>query len=184
MYHPNNELTRALQIVSSIAGASFSPEKPSPANGRGVAIIRQKGGMMSWERAATSSPPAPLGPSFEDDFGDTTMTLPLDEDDEPEVQVGQMHTQNPNFFAIPGQLPVVSATPTEELIAGGDYNSVFKSRPKIALSPTLSPSPPRDGAPVKGLNISLAGEGDGNEDDEDDEMMEYISSPMLAKARR
>lgn len=152
--------------------------------GRGVAITRQKGGMMPWERAATSSPPAPLGPNFEDDFGDdTTMTLPPDED-EPEVQESPTRTRNNNLIAAPGQPPVVSATPTEDLIAGGDYNSVFKSRPKIALSPTFTPSPPRNGGPVKGLNISMTGGDDDSDDEDEDEVMEYISSPLTSKIRR
>lgn len=32
-------------------------------------------------------------------------------------------------------------TPKEELFVSEDYNSVFKSRPKVALSPSFSPIP-------------------------------------------
>ena len=39
-----------------------------------------------------------------------------------------------------GSIPA-DTTPKEELFASEDYNSVFKSRPKVALSPSFSPIP-------------------------------------------
>jgi hypothetical protein len=107
------------------------------------------------------------------DFGgDNTMSLP-----------------NPSFrvddsLVTPAKAGLVSTTPTEDLLKSGDYNSVFKSRPKIALSPTFSPSPDRD-VPIKGLNININGDNFADSDNgSNDEEMEYISSPLASKVKR
>jgi len=48
-----------------------------------------------------------------------------------------------NQFETPGEpqaVPVRNSTPTEKLFSpDADYSSVFKSRPKVALSPVISP---------------------------------------------
>ncbi|KZF25461.1 hypothetical protein L228DRAFT_258882 [Xylona heveae TC161] len=69
-----------------------------------------------------------------------------------------------------------ASTPREELFsAEAEYASVFKSRPKIAVSPTISPI--RDGF-LPGLEVEA-------ESDENDELEEaWGSSPLVRTARR
>ena len=64
--------------------------------------------------------------------------------------------------------PAAAAPTAEELLAsGGDYNSVFKSRPRVALSPTFG-----------------SGDADGDEEMVDEnEVMEFIRSPLRGKRR-
>ncbi|KAF8253134.1 hypothetical protein K440DRAFT_627349 [Wilcoxina mikolae CBS 423.85] len=153
----------AEQIVSTIAGAPFSPDRPSPPKPKSKRAFQQM--------SPIDSPLAPYESSM--DFGgDSTMSLP-----------------NPSFRVDDSLVTLakagpVSTTPTEDLLRSGDYNSVFKSRPKIALSPTFSPSPDRD-VPVKGLNINITGDNFGDSDgDDEDEAMEYIASPLASKVKR
>ena len=53
-------------------------------------------------------------------------------------------------------LPIIPAntgtTPKEELLESEDYNSVFKSRPKIALSPPFTPQPATGIRPTSGVS--------------------------------
>lgn len=117
-------------------------------------------------------------------MGDSTtvaMAMPLVS---PPLRVDEA----PGRLAAPArteQPAAASTTPTEDLLRSGDYNSVFKSRPKIALSPAFSPSPAWDvPAAAVGLNISLAEDAATNDvDDDGDEVMEYISSPLTNKGR-
>lgn len=89
----------------------------------------------------------------------------------------------PRRLAAPARTeqPAAASTPTEDLLRSGDYNSVFKSRPKIALSPAFSPSPAWDVPAALGLNISLAEDAATNDvDDDGDEVMEYIPSRLTS----
>lgn len=69
----------------------------------------------------------------------------------------------------------VSTTPKEDLLVSEDYSSVFKSRPKVALSPPFSPTTPRGVARVPDYSYV--------DDDEDDEDMGMIQSPLMRKTR-
>ena len=72
-----------------------------------------------------------------------------------------------------------TTTPKEEILVSEDYSSVFKSRPKIAMSPTFSPNP--SGMAFGRLDTNMA---KGDYSDDTDEAMEYISSPLAHKNRR
>jgi hypothetical protein len=72
-----------------------------------------------------------------------------------------------------------TTTPKEEILVSEDYNSVFKSRPKIAMSPTFSPSP--SGMAFGRLDMSMT---EDDYSDDTDEAMGYISSPLAHKGRR
>jgi HAUS augmin-like complex subunit 6 N-terminus len=84
-------------------------------------------------------------------------------------------------------------TPREDLFTTSDYASVFKSRPKIALSPTFSPSETgtvgRARDDVEGDNslAGMMGELEGDEEDEEDDVGTWraeSSSPLVrAKGR-
>jgi hypothetical protein len=191
------------QLVSNIAAASFSP---SPMK----APVSRVNGIMPWNQPVEpSSPPGPVG-GF-DDFEDSTMSLPhedsntsmrlphedstmsspqssphLDHDHDDRtmqspIPDGRASQQS---LAPPDRILPTASTPTEELLASGDYNSVFKSRPRIALSPTFSPSPHKGS--VGGLNLSMSEEeirNAGDDNDDDDERMEYMT-PLVSKFRR
>lgn len=59
-----------------------------------------------------------------------------------------------------------------------DYTSVFKSRPKIALSPTFTPVDGSATRAIAGVDLS-----DSDDAMDEDEEMEYISSPTARKTR-
>jgi len=77
-----------------------------------------------------------------------------------------------------------ATTPKEDLLMSEDYNSVFKSRPKIALSPKFTPSA---GTPeqLPGLSLMSGVEGtplagySGDESDDNDNV-----SPLKLKSER
>ncbi|KAA8893814.1 HAUS augmin-like complex subunit 6 N-terminus-domain-containing protein [Sphaerosporella brunnea] len=199
----------AEQLVSTIAGASFSP---SPVKARGAAVSHTKG-LMPWDQPVEPSSLAGPNGEYEDDLEDSTMDLPH-EDSTMELphedstmslpQDSSFHHGNNSTVLLPPPSPQsdgresrqslappcerilpTSSTPTEELLASGDYNSVFKSRPKIALSPQFSPAP-SFGGPVRGLNINMTEQeirdADNQSDDDEDEVMEYMS-PLKTKIR-
>lgn len=181
----------AEQIVSSIAGAQASPEKPSPIKKRGRASTDHRLNRHS----VFDYSPEPLG-----DAG--TMLPPPPSQQQSTKSMFQQkdhtaHSQSSNDASngkraynrtsvlanpIRTEPQLAATTPKEELLASADYNSVFKSRPKIAMSPTMTPSK----SPPRGLNISMIGDGDrfDDYDNDDDEVMEYISSPLADKIRR
>jgi hypothetical protein len=79
-----------------------------------------------------------------------------------------------------------ATTPKEDLLMLEDYNSVFKSRPKVALSPTFTPSA---GTPERppGLSLMSGVEGTpsaGYSEDESEDGNDYISSPLNLKSER
>lgn len=54
---------------------------------------------------------------------------------------GQLHLSLDSVTNFPMGPISTDTTPKEELFVSEDYNSVFKSRPKVALSPLFSPIP-------------------------------------------
>lgn len=79
-----------------------------------------------------------------------------------------------------------ATTPKEDLLMSEDYNSVFKSRPKIALSPKFTPS---TGTPeqLPGLSLMSGVEGTpsaGYSEDESENDNDHISSPLKLKSER
>ena len=155
--------------------------------------------MSSWaapDAALPSPPPPPSPPHYDSSYTDLPQPSEYTDDesaigeeydsqavydDDDEEEEDEYDDEAEETLLIQGHWelnrprppPPVSNTPTEELLASGDYNSVFKSRPKIPLSP---PTSSMQGGPVRGLNILL----DGEDEDEvmEDEDMEYIPSPL------
>jgi hypothetical protein len=177
-------------------------------------VSRANGMMPWNQPVEPSSPPGPVGGfegDFEDstmslphEDGNTSMHLPHEDstmssphssphhDHDYDESTMQLTHSSPNpdgrasrqSLAPPDKILPTASTPTEELLASGDYNSVFKSRPRIALSPTFSPSPHKGS--VRGLNIDMSEEeirNAGGDDDDDNEMMEY-TTPLASKFRR
>jgi hypothetical protein len=89
-----------------------------------------------------------------------------------------------NQFETPGKQRLApedmrrDATPTEKLFSeDAEYSSVFKSRPKIALSPVWSPDSPSHGMGMARLDEGIESDGDdgGGEG--------YLGSSPLANRR-
>lgn len=103
--------------MSTIAATSFSPEKPSPA-----------------KRVQHQQYKEPLDFTF--DIDESKLRL----------SIYQQYSQNESSSFFPGQdlstalkRPSPDRTRKEDLLVSSDYDSVFKSRPKIAVSPPLTP---------------------------------------------
>lgn len=107
-----------------MVATDFSPEKPSPA------------------KRTQPSPPY-KSPSLDDIFNMDESSLGLSI----YQSRGTRHQNEQPSFSYPREIlftptrdPTTSPTRKEDLLLSSDYNSVFKSRPKIAVSPTLTPA--------------------------------------------
>lgn len=115
-----------------MTATTFSPEKPSPA-----------------KRMQHRHYQEPLDATF--DMDESTLRLSI-------YQQSTQYSQSENSSFLPGQdlltplrHPSPDKTRKEDLLVSSDYDSVFKSRPKIAVSPPFTPVGGSPGMP----NLSL-----------------------------
>lgn len=145
-----------------MTATAFSPEKPSP-----VKRIQQHRQYQE-----------PL----DDMFGMDESTLRLST-----YQQSAQYSQSENSSLLPGQVlltPLRHPSPDgirkEDLLVSSDYDSVFKSRPKIAVSPPFTPA---GGSPAMLPGLSLVSgmqvtpEGVFSKD----AMAKHASSPLTKK---
>jgi hypothetical protein len=159
-----------------VAGATYSPEKPSP--------VKRDQHQYSYQIPSIDSPGSSFGESFDidRDMMDITQSPTINRSQARTPSLEPIDSRN---LSTPLQTPTSSTTPKEDLLLSSDYNSVFKSRPKIALSPKFSPS---GGTPKRVTSLTLMpGVGDTPEagypgrDSDDDE---HASSPLKMKSER
>ncbi|PWW74011.1 hypothetical protein C7212DRAFT_299466 [Tuber magnatum] len=167
----------AEQIVSTVAGAAYSPEKPSP--------VKRDQHHNSYELPRMGSPTSSLDESFdvdESEMLDIAQSPGCNRFSNSPPSLSPPDNRN---LSTPMQSPSAT-TPKEDLLMSEDYNSVFKSRPKIALSPTFTPSA---GTPERppGLSLMSGVEGTpsaGYSEDESEDDNYHISSPLRLKSER
>lgn len=153
-----------MQIVSSITSGShqqesefaLSPWKPKieqppyayqPTTSQHPRLPKPR---QSFADDPSSPPPNPSNPKFRliDSPNSSSFDLPQ-EQDTTALMVGSGNTSG---ASTPGRgspvhnLPARSTTPKEELLESLDPTSVFKSRPKVAFSPPITPSAGPGGA--------------------------------------
>lgn len=154
------------QIVSTMAATAFSPEKPSPV-----------------KRMQHRQYQEPLDDTF--DIDDSTLRLSIYQQSTP---YGQSETSSFSFLPrqsllTPLRHPSPDRTRKEDLLVSSDYDSVFKSRPKIAVSPPFTPT---GGSPGTLTSLSLVSgmqtpEGVFSRDDMADFSSKHASSPLTKK---
>lgn len=114
------------QIVSTMAASTFSPEKPSP-----VKLARQH--RQSYQ------------PLLDDtlDIDESTLGLSIYQPRSTRHLLNEqsfLSSSPRESLARPLGNLLTDKTRKEDLLLSSDYNSVFKSRPKIAVSPPFTPS--------------------------------------------
>ncbi|CCX09727.1 Similar to hypothetical protein [Tuber melanosporum Mel28]; acc. no. XP_002838637 [Pyronema omphalodes CBS 100304] len=158
--HSHSQTNGDLNLTHSYTPRAASPASPALPSGFHAPLRNKSPAIISGFRipsaASTLSPPGDTR-SFSGGFPPPDDTRTFSGSFSPAVNQslheGQEYEYSP---AKPAQ------TPTEDLLRSGDYNSVFKSRPKIALSPQFSPT--KVGSPGgymgrgRGLNIDLGEE--------------------------
>lgn len=128
-----------------MAATTFSPEKPSP-----IKQVRQR--RMSYQ--------PPLDDTF--DMDESTLSSSPHPTQNTRYQRNNQHNEHPSFpissgegSSTPLKSPLLDKTRKEDLLLSSDYNSVFKSRPKIAVSPPFTPA---GGSPSMLPDLSLVPE--------------------------
>ncbi|CAZ82828.1 unnamed protein product [Tuber melanosporum] len=167
----------AEQIVSTVAGATYSPEKPSP--------VKRDQHHNSYELPRMGSPTSSLDESFDVDESEMLDIAQSPGSNRFPNRPPSLSPPDNRNLSTPMQSPSAT-TPKEDLLMLEDYNSVFKSRPKVALSPTFTPSA---GTPERppGLSLMSGVEGTpsaGYSEDESEDGNDYISSPLNLKSER
>ncbi|CUS09529.1 unnamed protein product [Tuber aestivum] len=167
----------AEQIVSTVAGAIYSPEKPSPA--------KRDQHHDSYKLPRMGSPASSLDESFDVDESEMLDIAQSPGGNHFSNRPPSLSPPDNRNLSTPMQSPSAT-TPKEDLLMSEDYNSVFKSRPKIALSPTFTPSA---GTPERppGLSLMSGVEGTpsaGYSEDESEDDNYLISSPLGLRSER
>ncbi|KAL7275227.1 hypothetical protein RUND412_001842 [Rhizina undulata] len=167
---PDDELL-AEQIVSSVTRAAYSPEKPSP--------VRQNQ-LPSHQPEFMDSPPSLPHESFGMGAGRLHYSpIPnLSQEQQSPLPTIDYHLSMPAKA-----MPSAATTPKEDLLISSDYNSVFKSRPKIAMSPPFTPS---SASPVNVPEMSISGRRatpgiEEHMEGEDDDLAQNSVSPFNRK---
>ncbi|KAG0636403.1 HAUS augmin-like complex subunit 6 N-terminus-domain-containing protein [Tuber brumale] len=174
---PGDDELLAEQIVSTVAGATYSPEKPSP--------VKRDQHHNSYELPQMGSPTSSLDESFDVDESEMLDIAQSPGSNRFPNRPPSLSPPDNRNLSTPMQSPSAT-TPKEDLLMSEDYNSVFKSRPKIALSPTFTPS---SGTPERppGLSLMSGVEGTpsaGYSEDESEDDNYHISSPLKLKSER
>lgn len=154
-----------------MAATDFSPEKPSP---------------LKRNQQRHAFRPLALDDTFEMDESRLKLNIgQLQSTQYENTEQSSFLNSRRDNFSTPIKAPLASPTRKEDLLRSTDYNSVFKSRPKIAVSPVLTPA---GGSPLPNLSLvsgmSMNPEAVFSEDEMTGFAAGYAASPLIRRNAR